>query len=182
MRPKGFFMAAPVGNQQPAVQAQQPAQAVQRQAPLGTGEAPTTMQPAAGPAPRDVGYVESFLLFIRDLVVKFFSMIFSCFKKAEEPAAQMPVEQPQPPVPAPAQAPAPAPVEPAMPLLAPRVQEDINLLNEFGRLPEEVQERIYIRIGQDRHLHFLRRGSDLEVGREKVQADPQILLQYIVRP
>lgn len=166
-------MAAPVGNQQPAIQPQQPAQPLQGAAPLGNGGAPTTMQPAAAPAPRDVGYVETAVLFIKDLIVKLFSMIFCCFRKAEEPPVQLP--------PAPQPAP-PAEAEPELPRLAARVQEDIDLLNEFGRLPEEVQNRIYIRIGQDRHAYWFRRGSDLEAGRTKVQEDPRILLQYIVRP
>ena len=162
-------MAAPVGNQHPAIQPHQPAQPLQGAAPLGNGGAPTTMQSAAAPAPRDVGYVETAVLFIRDLIVKLFSMIFCCFRKAEEPPVQLPPA-------------APAPAEPALPQLVARVQEDIDLLNEFGRLPEEVQNRIYIRIGQDRHAYWLRRGSDLEAGRRKVQEDPRILLQYIVRP
>ena len=164
-------MAAPVGNQHPPIQPHEPARPLKGPAPLGNGGAPTTMQPAAAPAPRDVGYVETAVLFIKDLIVKLFSMIFCCFRKAEEPPVQLPPA-----------APAPAQAEPELPRLIARVQDDIDLLNEFSRLPEEVQNRIYIRIGQDRHAYWFRRGSDLEAGRTKVQDDPRILLQYIVRP
>jgi hypothetical protein len=185
MRPKGFFMAAPVGNQPPAVPLQQPQELVRPGAPLGAGAAPTTMQSAApaAPAPGDIGYVETALIFIKNLLVKLFSMIFFCFKKDEE---QPPVP-PQPNAqhnaqPDAQQPPAerPAPVEPELPQPVARVMEDINLLNEFSRLPEDVQNRIYTRIGADRHFHFLRRGNDLEAGRAKVQANPQILYQYLI--
>jgi acyl-CoA thioesterase len=120
------------------------------------------------------------VIFVKNLIVKFFSMVFCCFKKAETPPVQLaeaPQQEPEP-EPAPPEAEV---VEPAALRLIPRLQNEVDLLNEFEQLPQNEQDRIFIRIGQDRHMYWLRRGSDLEAGKAKVYANPQILLQYIVR-
>ncbi len=184
MRPKGFFMAAPIHNHPAAVQPQEPVQPLRPTAPLGAGGVGSTLQPQIPPS-RDIGYVETFVIFLKNLVVKFFSMISSCFKKAETPPVQL-TEAPQPeqaPLQPPEQAPPePEVVAPAAPRLIPGLQSDVDLLNEFERLSQNERDRIFIRIGQDRRMYWFRQGSDLEAGKAKVYADPQILLRYIVRP
>lgn len=94
-------------------------------------------------------------------------------KKEEVPPAQPPA-QPAAPVQQPV-------AEPEIPQLQAAVQEDIDLMNDFRRLPEAAQNRIYLRIGQER-AWIMRWGDNLAYGRAEVQRNPQVLLRYIVRP
>lgn len=183
-------MPNPVGHPPAIVHPQQPGQEgelIRPPAPGGSGAAPTTVEP---PPSREVGYVETAVIFIKTLIIKLFSWIFFCFKREGEPAAE------NPPVGevAPAEGQAanregeaaqrqnggPAP-EPAAPLLQlqPRIQEDIDLLTEFGRFPEAAQNRIYIEIGRARAFRFMRWGDDLTYGKNQVQQNPQILLGFM---
>jgi len=175
-------MTAKVGQKQPIL-AQPPAALapVRQPAPGGVGEAPTTI---TGRDPMPVGYAEMAVLAVKNFIVWLFSKIFCCFMKAE-PVPLLPVVVPVAPPPAVVAAP---PVQvvvtppPPAPRLNPRVQQDIDLLDEFDRLDEEEKNRVYIKIGQDRHLYYFRIGDDLTAGKNKVLQDPQILLKYIIRP
>lgn len=173
-------MAHPVGNQPPIVPPQQPGEPIRPPVPGGNGAAPTTLQPQA---PEEIGYVATAVIFIKNWIVKLFSWICCCFKKEDEPPvpAEPAADNPRLGAVPPAQRPN-AEQEPEVPQLQAGVQEDIDLLNGFRRLPEAAQNRIYIKIGQERSLHFMRWGDDLTYGKNQVQQNPKILLRFIVRP
>lgn len=178
-------MAAPVGNRQLPATSPASQEVVGAASPQGVGSAPTTLQSAEeqnSEPPPQKGYVERFVLFIRDWVVWLFSKIFFCCNKSESPAQQGPQNDQT----APGQAPIPDPEF----HVSDAVRSDIELLNAFHRLrrgdgDENVaQTRIYQLIGREerarRWLPTLK--SNKTLGREAVQRDPQVLRAHLIRP
>lgn len=172
-------MAHPVNQPHPQqLPANQPdAGPARAQAPGGVGNAPSTLQPAeTRPAP-EKGYIETGVLWLKDMVVMIFSTIYSyfasCFGKAE------PAPQVQPPAVQQPLVPAPPPIEP--PRLSPEVQADIDIMNAFRRLPAETQKRIYFLIGSEKwkavSLDWFR--DKEEIGKIRVQENPQVLRKHI---
>lgn len=181
-------MSTPIQQTSPSVQPpRSSSQGNQPQLPVSGGVAstPTTLAPASTEQtpepPQQRAYFYRCVVWIRDSIACFFAAIFEwcaklfCCKK--ESASASPSETPPSAVPP---NPAPQPVEFH---LIDRLQENVQLLEAFGKYPPETQKQIYQWIGKTERAKFWLPSfkSDEAIGERAVQDNPQLLKACFVR-